>query len=39
MTQKELGNVIGAAPSMVNVYIKELEEQNYLNRDTYPLKQ
>ena len=33
ITQKELGNVIGAAPSMVNVYIKELEEQNYLNRE------
>ena len=33
MTQKELGNIIGAAPSMVNVYINELEERNYLKRE------
>ena len=33
ITQKELGSIIGAAPSMVNVYIKELEEENYLKRE------
>lgn len=33
ITQKELGNIIGAAPSMVNVYIKELEEEKYLKRE------
>lgn len=33
ITQKELANIIGAAPSMVNVYINELEEKNYLKRE------
>lgn len=33
ITQKELANAIGAAPSMVNVYIRELEENNYMVRD------
>lgn len=33
ITQKELGSIIGAAPSMINVYIKELEEENYLKRE------
>ena len=33
ITQKELAGVIGAAPSMVNVYINELEEKNYLKRE------
>lgn len=34
ITQKELGSIIGgAAPSMVNVYIKELEEEKYLKRE------
>ncbi len=33
ITQKQLAEAIGAAPSMVNVYISELEEKNYLNRE------
>jgi len=33
ITQKQLAKVIGAAPSMVNVYISELEEKNYLKRE------
>ena len=32
-TQKEIANVIDAAPSMVNVYIDNLEVMNYLKRD------
>lgn len=32
-TQKEIAGVIGGAPSMVNVYIDNLEEKNYLKRD------
>ena len=32
-TQKEIANVIGGAPSMVNVYIDNLEENNYMVRD------
>ena len=33
ITQKQLAEAIGAAPSMVNVYISQLEEKNYLNRE------
>ena len=32
-TQKELANIINGAASMVNVYISELEEKNYLVRE------
>lgn len=32
-TQKEIAKVIGGAPSMVNVYIDNLEEKNYMVRD------
>ncbi|MDR7871387.1 MAG: winged helix-turn-helix transcriptional regulator [Tissierellaceae bacterium] len=32
-TQKEIARVIEAAPSMVNVYIDRLEEDNYMIRD------
>lgn len=32
-TQKEIANVISGAPSMVNVYIDNLEEKNYMVRD------
>ncbi|HZK00830.1 MAG TPA: winged helix-turn-helix transcriptional regulator [Tissierellaceae bacterium] len=32
-TQKEIAQVIGGAPSMVNVYIDNLEEKNYMARD------
>ena len=32
-TQKEIAKVIDGAPSMVNVYIDNLEEKNYLVRD------
>ncbi|MBV1819009.1 winged helix-turn-helix transcriptional regulator [Anaerosalibacter bizertensis] len=32
-TQKEIANVISGAPSMVNVYIENLEEKKYLSRD------
>ncbi|MBE6083395.1 MAG: winged helix-turn-helix transcriptional regulator, partial [Tissierellaceae bacterium] len=33
ITQKELGDVIGAAPSMVNIYINGLEDKDYLKRE------
>lgn len=33
ITQKELATTIGAAASMVNVYIKDLEEKGYLQRE------
>lgn len=33
ITQKELGDLIGAAPSMVNIYINGLEEKSYLKRE------
>ena len=33
ITQKKLGNIIGAAPSMVNVYIDELEKNGYMVRE------
>lgn len=32
-TQKEIAKVISGAPSMVNVYIDNLEEKNYMVRD------
>jgi predicted transcriptional regulator len=32
-TQKEIAKIIGGAPSMVNVYIDNLEEKNYMVRD------
>ncbi len=32
-TQKELANIINGAASMVNLYISELEEKNYLVRE------
>ena len=32
-TQKEIAKVISAAPSMVNVYIDNLEEKHYMVRD------
>lgn len=32
-TQKEIAEIINGAPSMVNVYIGELEEKNYLVRE------
>lgn len=32
-TQKEMAQVIGAAPSMVNVYINEYEEKGYIIRE------
>ena len=32
-TQKDLASIIGAAASMVNVYINELEEKGYLKRE------
>ena len=32
-TQKEIAKVISGAPSMVNVYIDNLEEKNYMIRD------
>lgn len=32
-TQKEMASVIGAAPSMVNVYLDNLEDNNYLVRE------
>lgn len=32
-TQKEIAEIINGAPSMVNVYINELESNNYLVRD------
>lgn len=32
-TQKEMAEIINGAPSMVNVYINELESNNYLVRD------
>lgn len=32
-TQKEISRVIDGAPSMVNVYIDNLEKQNYMVRD------
>ena len=32
-TQKEIARVIDGAPSMVNVYIDNLEKQNYMVRD------
>ena len=32
-TQKEIASVVGCAPSMVNVYIDNLQEQNYMTRD------
>lgn len=32
-TQKEIAKIIGGAPSMVNVYIDNLEEKNYMARD------
>lgn len=32
-TQKEMGEIIGAAPSMINVYLKEYEEKNLLKRE------
>ena len=32
-TQKEMGRIIGSAPSMVNVYLDKLEENNYIIRE------
>lgn len=32
-TQKEMGDLVGAAPSMVNVYLNEYEEKNYIERE------
>ena len=32
-TQKEIANIIGGAPSMVNVYMDQLEAKGYLIRD------
>lgn len=37
-TQKRIAKVIGAAPSMVNVYLDEFEEKGYLKRDYKSLK-
>ena len=33
VTQKELAKVANAAPSMINVYIEELEEKGYMKRE------
>lgn len=38
ITQKELGSIIGAAPSMVNVYIDELEKKGYMIREYKSVK-
>ena len=32
-TQKEMAKIISAAPSMVNVYLKEYEENKYIKKD------
>ncbi|WP_306432266.1 winged helix-turn-helix domain-containing protein [Wansuia hejianensis] len=32
-TQKEMGDIINAAPSMVNVYLNEYEEKAYIERE------
>lgn len=32
-TQKEMAEIINAAPSMVNVYLNEYEEKNYIKRE------
>lgn len=32
-TQKELAEVVGAAPSMINVYINDYEEKGYIIRE------
>ncbi len=37
-TQKEIAKVISGAPSMVNVYIDNLEEKNYMVRDYKSVK-
>lgn len=37
-TQKEIAEILNGAPSMVNLYIKELEEDGYLKRDYKTLK-